>query len=284
MSYDNHVAVPRQALSALIGTLCVAMLALVFLLGRMSASGSSAAPASPAVAVAAAPPLAAAEPSDNRRVLQTGPRPSDPLPTEPLARPTEAVPVQAPPESPPEPTVSSPQVPTLPPPPTVPQGHALSHLVASPPKPGAAPAGTPPREVKAVAADPGQKAEVLAYLHQVDGLTSGTGDLGDPADFANKILGQASAGDTSAFDDLIFKVHKAQNKLSGITPPGPCKEHYHLVGEQLHSSLALLEGLKKAITSGDTSGLVGLAAQGQAMQSKLKQLETLTARLKTTYR
>ena len=141
------------------------------------------------------------------------------------------------------------------------------------------PPATPPEKPLPRLSEPDKHA-VHLYLQHVDALTSNTAQIGDPTEFATNLLGQAAAGDTSAFDGLIESVHQAQGQLALIRVPAPCKEHFHLVKEQLNGSLSLLTQLKKATIDMDTSGLPGLALQGQRMQGQAHKLESLTHRLR----
>ena len=265
----STVQVPRLALWALIGTLLVTVMVLVFLLGRMSAQAPSGSAPLPMANAATGPPGLE---TDRSRVLVTGSRPAQPSPS------------QGSQENAPLPTPPSVDVPSASAPPAGSQGRKIRvrdpHGSPNASLPG--PAGE--RQENKVVATAAQKAEVQAYLQQVQGVTSGTQDLGDATDFASSLLGQASLGDTSGFDALLSKVSQAQAALAKIHPPAPCAEHYRLVSAQMQSSLFLLQEVKKATVDLDSAALTRLAAQGQTMQAQVRHLETLTTHLKSTYR
>ena len=126
----------------------------------------------------------------------------------------------------------------------------------------------------------GESAKVRKYLEQVDSITAGTQSLGNPSDFANDLLNQSLMGDTSGIDSLLAQVRQSQSALTQIQPPATCKEHYQLLGQQLQGSLNVLQQLKKALVTSDTSGLAALAGQGSAMQAQAQRLQRLTAELK----
>ncbi|MBT9589109.1 hypothetical protein IV102_37595 [bacterium] len=153
--------------------------------------------------------------------------------------------------------------------------------VEAAPPPVAAPVAVrnpaPPAKPKLPA---GESVKVRKYLEQVDAITAGTQSLGNPSDFANDLLNQSLMGDTSGIDSLLAQVRQSQSALAQIQPPASCKEHYQLLGQQLQGSLNVLQQLKKALVTSDTSGLAALAGQGSAMQAQAQRLQRLTTELK----
>ena len=242
-SSEDQVQISKSTLGWLVGALVMCMVALAFLLGRQSVTPVVAPPSVAAVAPApVAPPLA-------------------PPPVE--VAPVAAVAVAPAPAPAPAPAV----VPVAPPPPV-----AVAPVVVAP---VAHPA--PPVKPKY---PPAEAAQIRKYLQQVETITAGTQDLGNPSEFANDLLNQSLLGDTSGIDSLISQARHSQNALAQIHPPAPCKEHHHLLSQQLNSSLQMLGQLKKALATSDTSGLAGLAGQGSAMQAQAQRLQRLTAELK----
>jgi hypothetical protein len=121
-----------------------------------------------------------------------------------------------------------------------------------------------------------EAAEVRAYLDQVEAISAGTEELGNPADFANNLLNQALMGDTSGIDSLLSQTGQSQLALSKIHPPASCKEHYQLLGAQIKASLHVLHQLKTALVTSDTAGLAGLAGLGSQMQAQAQRLQRVT--------
>lgn len=196
----------------------------------------------PAVAPVAAAPVAPIAP-----IAPVAPVAAVPVETEPVAS-VSVEPVEAPPAAPAP--VAAPVAVRTPPPPAKPKLPA------------------------------GESVKVRKYLEQVDSITAGTQSLGNPSDFANDLLNQSLMGDTSGIDSLLAQVRQSQSALTQIQPPATCKEHYQLLGQQLQGSLNVLQQLKKALVTSDTSGLAALAGQGSAMQAQAQRLQRLTAELK----
>ena len=280
MAESPKVEVPQGAFIGLIVTLLVTLLALTFILGRMSANPPPPPPqASPTADLSVSvsgQTTSGSEHGSSSGVLITSSRP----------RPRPSASAQ-----PPDPTPAAPETPSMPPVSQVPTRVVTHRETAVTPSPVAddretvhiASGGHPIPPGKDPAPPRGHNAEVVNYLKQVDSLTAGAGDLGDPNEFATKMLGQAAQGDTSGFDDLLGKLKKAKAQLASIHPPAACKEHYHLTQVQMQNSQALLEALKKSMVTMDTSSLTTLAAKGQTMQAEAKKLEALTAQLKARY-
>ena len=266
MADSSKVEVPKGILTSLVLALLVALLALTFILGRMSVTipEPKATPTAALVVAAPVPATVSPEKGSSSSVLITT---SKPPTRRPVVREQPAVSEQ---------TVVE-ESPSLPEPSEVPAAHPTRRppATASSPRESVALSPKEPPRVHNV--------EVVNYLRQVDGLLSGTGDMGDPTEFATTMLGQAAQGDTSGFDDLLSKLRDARSRLTKIHPPEPCKEHYRLLDAQMRGSQTLLEALKKSMVTMDTSSLTGLAAQGQTMQTQAKRLETLTAQLKSRY-
>lgn len=241
---DDSVQVSRKTLTALVGSLSVSMLALAFLLGRMSAH------APPPATSGSGPELAVAPPprmEGTAAVPLTAPQPPPTRTLEVSTPPTEAAP-SAPAPSAPSPAAASP--------------------VKEPP---------PPPKPKLPPVD---AAKIRKYLAEVEAVTAGTEDLGNPSTFATDLLNQSMLGDTSGIDTLLAQARQGQAALSEIHPPPSCKEHYQLLSAQMKASVNMLQQLKKALQTSDTSGLAALAGQGSAMQSQAQRLVRLTQELK----
>lgn len=107
-----------------------------------------------------------------------------------------------------------------------------------------------------------------------------TDSMGDPNSFATQILQQAMNGHTEGFDKLIGSTRQALVTMRNITPPPNCREHYELSKRQIEQSLNLLEKVKKATVSMDTSALTALGAEGQSMQGDANRLKQLDEQLR----
>jgi hypothetical protein len=265
MAESSKVEVSRTTLLALVASLSLCLLVVAFMLGRQSAPVAQAPSPTPTVSV-----VAASTPSSPLAVtdVQSAPAPPEPAPVAAAPPPPAPEPVPAAPA--PEITPNLPRN-------DVPLGVTTLHrhrpaMVQSAPMT----LGVSPHHKSA-------GNQVAAYLNRVDAIMASTGELGDPTQMANSVLGQGAQGDSSGFDDLISKTRAAQQALGSVVPPGPCKEHYHLMVEQLQGSLALLQQVKSATVGMDAKSLPALASQGQKMQAGTLRLQQLTARLRQRY-
>lgn len=242
---EDSVQVSKKTLVVLVASLSGSLLVLAFLLGRMSA------PLGPGEA-----PVAEA----GRELPVSGPSRSEsggtiPLPVAPLPDRPQTLEVSEPVPQQPAPQVQPDPAPVIP---------------AKPDPPA------PPRPKMPSA----EAAKVRKYLAEVEGITAGTEDLGNPSTFATDLLNQSMMGDTSGIDTLLSQAQQSQAALSAIRPPQSCKEHYRLMSAQMKASVGLLQQLKTALQTSDSSGLAALAGQGSAMQTQARRLQQLTNELK----
>lgn len=174
-------------------------------------------------------------------------------------------------------------------PPPGPQGAAPSSReleVGDPPVPTRSPAGQaslpqtspPPPPLKRF--EPAEAERVRQYLQSIQEIVASTEEVGNPSDFATDLLTQSMLGDTSGFDRLLSQARACQAQLAGIRPPASCKEHHRLLVTQMNSSVALLQHLKKALDSSDSTALAGLASQGTRLQGQMRRLQRLGEELR----
>jgi outer membrane biosynthesis protein TonB len=249
----DEVRIARSTLTLLIATLLLALLALAFLLGRMSAPNAPAAAPTSVPSLAAQPPAPppVAEANPPRRLEAADPPPPRPAASQ-APRPIAAE-VQRPPAPQARPRPARPQ-------------------------PAVAPVSTPePTPVSR----PRDQADIKAYFDKIDRVLANTAAMGDANQVATQMLQQSMNGDTSGFDELQSQTRQALSALASIQAPGRCREHHQLLRRQLEQSLALVVELKQASSSLDTSGLQALAGRGQALQAEAERLKALEERLRS---
>ncbi len=284
MADSSKIEISRNTLLGMVGGMGVCLLVVAFMLGRQSAP----------VAV----PVVAATRTEVAATVSESPSPSPIAITEVAPPPVPPpAPVSAPaPVAPSEPAAAPPPAPQPQPAPApvvveapslpvsqVPEGHSQrvvrSNFTAaqshSSPVSHSHPAQPP--------ASNAERAQVQQYLARVDAIMASTGDIGDPNKFATGILSQGANGDASGFDDLLGKTRKARQDLNQVSPPAACREHYHLLTSQLDGSLALLQQVKSATMSMNTSSLPALSAQGQKMQAEADRLAQLNTQIRARY-
>lgn len=140
-----------------------------------------------------------------------------------------------------------------------------------------APSPTPPARKRF---EPAEAERVRQYLQTINEIVASTEEMGNPSDFATDLLTQSMLGDTSGFDRLLSQTRACQAQLASIRPPASCKEHYRLLVTQMNASAALLQHLKKALDSSDSTALAGLASQGTRLQGQMRRLQQMSDELR----
>ena len=120
---------------------------------------------------------------------------------------------------------------------------------------------------------PLERTEITTYFAQVD-LLDDMG-AGDPQAFATSLLQSVSSGDFSGFDRLLTRSKSQRGRLQAITPPRACLEHHRLALALSADSVSMLERLKPALAGGDTTALMTLATEGQTLEAQANRLKTM---------
>jgi len=98
---------------------------------------------------------------------------------------------------------------------------------------------------------------------------------GDPQAFAASMLQSMTSGDFSGFDDLLGKARAQVQRLETMAPPPACREHHRLAVDLSRDSVEMLERLKTALMKGDSTALMSMAAEGQTLEAQAGRLKTL---------
>jgi hypothetical protein len=126
--------------------------------------------------------------------------------------------------------------------------------------------------------------QVQEYIAQIDALMAGNLDAqSDPTAFANKLLGDLSAGESSGLGELFDQARLARAGLVRIRPPAVCQEHYKMLSGHLDARIHFLEQVKRASDHLDTAALSGLAAQGKKLQEAAQHLEKMKNSLRSRF-
>jgi len=242
------IAVPRSLLILLSAALVAALLTIAFLLGRET---ERAGPPLIAAAAVAEPPLTT---PDTARVAGDTSRPA--------GAPDTSRPADARAATPPASRSRPPRLPSRLPqsPPT--EGGSASPPAASPPVANA-PAPAP---VDAIA-------------------TEGSG-MGNPESMAMAMLGQATSGDWTQFDELSDTQRAMVRQLRGVRAPAGCSEcrayHQQMIS-LLDAGASLLEEVKDGVASGNIGALSTLATTAQRLQSDAEAAQRLSAAIQAAY-
>ena len=139
------------------------------------------------------------------------------------------------------------------------------------------PASLPATSRPGLPASPDQQ-QVVAYFDQIERL----GDLGggDPQAFAATLLQSVSSGDFSGFDSLAAQARTQRDHLRSLSPPPACREHHRLAQALATDSVVMLDRLRAAISKGDTTALMEMAAEGRTLEAQANQLKAMGEAIK----
>lgn len=238
MSGTGKVSVGKSVLVGLGALTATALLAVAFLLGRLSGNGRPT-DGPPAVTLVAAP--------------VPSPRATEPAP------PTSV------------PVIDSIGPQTLVPPAPQPTSSPTAGIEPRPsPATSAVPTAADRREP---AASDATRAAVATYLDAIDHIQPGKLD-GDAEGMANELAGALAKGDASGLDKLIQETEAARAKLAALTPPAPAAGHYRESLGAVDDALEMLRSLKAAMASGDpASHLARVAGQATALRARSEALQ-----------
>lgn len=242
----EKVGVNKGVLIGIVAVAALSLLALAFVLGRVSGSTSSSErPSGREVAGrVAAPPV-----SDPRAQAQPVPAPTPAFAwlTDPANTPVPSLPEQATPQA----------APALAPPPAggVQDG-----------------AGSDP-----------ERAAVSAYLDAVDHIQPGKMS-GDAESTANEMATALTKGDTTGLDKMIRETEATRARLAALTPPPSCAAHYRESLGSVDDALEMLRSLKTAMVSPNPAAqLAAVANRAAALRSRSEALQKEELALRQRY-
>lgn len=241
----EKVSVSKGLLAAVVAVAAGALLAVAFLLGRVSAP-----------AIPSAPPARLARPAWT---------PAPPASDSPGVR------------APDPPSASTPAALQEPAPKALPPEIGA----AVPPSPGPAP-GLREAGSARVPSDPDREA-VTAYLDAVDRIQPGKMS-GDPEGMANEMAGALVRGDTSSLEELIRETEGARSRLAALTPPVACAAHHRESLGSLDDALEMLRSLRSAMGSPEPAAqLAGVASHANALRARAEAVKKEEQALRQRY-
>lgn len=245
----EKVSVNKGLLIGVVAVAAASLLAIAFLLGRSSVSGSSSGPpAAPGIPGGVTSPVSA-------------PRAQDQPP--PAPAPVSASIANA---------ADAHQGPT-----------SLTREYRPPsqetPRPAPAPAAVVPVQT---GSDP-SRAAVAAYLDAVDHIQPGKAS-GDAEGAANEMAMALAKGDSSELDRMVLETGVAKERLAALTPPVSCSAHYRESLGSLDDALEMLRSLKAAAESPDpASQLASVVTRATALRSRAEALQKEETALRQRY-
>jgi hypothetical protein len=134
--------------------------------------------------------------------------------------------------------------------------------------------------------DAGERAAVARYLEQVDAIATEGSGMGNPESMAMAMLGQATNGDWTQFDELSDTQRAMVRQLRGVRAPAGCSEcrayHQQMIS-LLDAGASLLEEVKDGVASGNIGALSTLATTAQRLQSDAEAAQRLSAAIQAAY-
>jgi hypothetical protein len=128
-----------------------------------------------------------------------------------------------------------------------------------------------------------ERRQVQKYFADVDGLLQGQSFSGDPQVLAQKLLQQATSGDTSGLDALFAAHEKATLALRGLDVPPACQEHHRRTLALAEKTLGLGRKVQAGLSGGDAGQLLQLAPLGREAEQEARELQDLDRRLRQAY-
>ncbi|MFI5182457.1 MAG: hypothetical protein ACHQPI_13810 [Thermoanaerobaculia bacterium] len=247
----QRVSVNKGLLIGVVAIAVMSLLALAFLLGRASESGSPTGPPKGREL----PVGAVASPVSGLRA-----------PDQPLSPPSPAAPSIA------EPAVTRP---ASGPAPSAPEQRASPQALSL-----SAPA--PAEGERDSAGTASARAAVAAYFDAVDHIQAGK--VGEAEGVANEMAAALAKGDTSGLDRMIRETEEARGSLGALAPPASCAAHYRESLGSLDDALEILRSLKTAMESPEPAAqLTGITTRATALRSRAEALQKEEAALRQRY-
>jgi hypothetical protein len=164
---------------------------------------------------------------------------------------------------------------------------AISAPSVPSPSPGGSNAWPPAPSAPAVSAntltDAALGEAVARYFGEMEAIERQAKGRNDPQELAQRILSQATADDSSGFDELIRTSESLQRQISALIPPPPCQEHHQKTLAVIGESSAMLRRLRDAVLNRDMSALALFGSEGQVLEQRTREVDALAASIKRRY-
>jgi hypothetical protein len=158
------------------------------------------------------------------------------------------------------------------------------------PSPAAPPTPEPAPEARPLPDDhaqpPPQDAEVRAavrqYFREMD-QAQDQGSIGDPKDFAQKLLTGMMSGDTSGFDQVVRAANVGLAKARTLAPPQPCASYHQQMLKLLEQTTAMLVKLRGALQNKDPGAAATIASDANSLKDAAEALEQQEKSIKSRF-
>lgn len=127
---------------------------------------------------------------------------------------------------------------------------------------------------------------VARYLDEVDAIATGSAGAGDPESIAMAMLGQATSGDWTQFDELRDTQRAMARRLRAVRSPpecGDCRAYHQQMLTLLDAGAGLLEEVRDGVQAGDIAALGTLATTAQRLRSDADSARRLGAAIQAKY-
>jgi hypothetical protein len=167
----------------------------------------------------------------------------------------------------------------------------VAFIAPPPPTPAAPPPEAPTAEARPLPEPPAAtptpqdseaRAAVRSYFREIE-LAQDQGSLGEPQEFAQKLLTGMMSGDTAGFDQLVRAANVGLAKARALTPPAPCVAYHQKMLKLLERSTAMLQKLRGALQAKDPGAISTIASDAGALKDQAEGLEREAKALKSRF-
>lgn len=116
---------------------------------------------------------------------------------------------------------------------------------------------------------------VARYFEAFHAIQTAGSAAGDREAFATALLSQGAQGDWSELDRIGHDQRSMLDRLQRLSVPASCREYHARALDLMRTSIALLDGVKAAVRSGNAGGLAQLSAQAQRLQAEATEVQAL---------
>jgi len=162
-----------------------------------------------------------------------------------------------------------------------PPNEAPDHAVERPPTPTSGAIAESPATA-APQADVEPAGRVAAYFARLDSIRA-SGLNGTSQEAAQRLLGAALQGDTTALDGLTADTERAEREVHAILAPAECAEYHRELLGTLGDGKALLGDLRATLATEDSGRLVQMTARAGALQRRAEDLRVRERDLRGRY-
>jgi hypothetical protein len=130
--------------------------------------------------------------------------------------------------------------------------------------------------------DEATRTAVKEYFSTLDSIQEGR--LTDnPQSFAQELISSALGGDTTGFDRIILQLESGRAKTRALSPPEPCADFHRKTLALIDESLQMMISLRGSIAKQDLADVATLGARAQQLKTRAESLDRQAREIKKRY-